>query len=86
MKKFKKIFDLKTYIPEKRVWVLTVAFNIPINPAGNTETAVFPGNEKGITDWGDLYMEYHGFVKKKEILKKKHQEIVEKIKKGEIEI
>lgn len=50
MKKTKKIFDLKTYIPEKKVWVSTIAFNIPINSAGNSETAVFPGDEKNITD------------------------------------
>ena len=85
----RKIADFKTYIPEKGVWVSTVAWNMRIGLTRNSETMVFPGNERGITDYGTvIYSKSHGFIEDTgeyiKWLKKKHNEIVEKIKSGEI--
>jgi len=81
-----KLVDYKTYIPEKGVWISTVAWNAPINLEGNAETMVFRGDEEGITDWCELYYEPHGWTFDRELLRKKHEEIVEKIRSGEIKL
>jgi len=81
-----KLVDYKTYIPEKKVWVSTVAYDIPIGDDRCAETMVFRGNEKGITDWEELYFESHGMETDPEILRKKHEEIVRKIKTGVIKV
>ena len=80
------LVDLKTYIPEKRVWVSTVAYDEEIGFGRCAETMVFKGDEGGITDWGELYFESHGYTTDEEELKKRHEEIVRKIRGGEIEL
>ena len=82
----KQLVDLKTYIPEKKVWVSTVAYNREISLNTCAETIVVKGNESGITDWDALYYESHGRITDEEELKKRHEEIVKKIREGEIEL
>ena len=82
----KRIVDIKTYIPELGVWVSTVAFDGLIGLDRVSETMVFRGNEKGITDYGELYFEPHGYTTDKEKLERRHKEIVEAIKSGEIKL
>ena len=81
-----KLVDLKTYIPEKGVWVSTVAYDEEIGFGRCAETMVFKGDESGITDWSELYFESHGYITDKEGLKKRHEEIVREIREGEIEL
>ena len=81
----KRLVDLKTYIPEKRVWVSTVAYDKEISINRCAETIVLKGNEKGITD-RMLYYESHGHTTDEKELKKRHEEIVRKIREGEIEL
>jgi len=76
----------QTYIPEKKVWVSTVAYPFPIGVDRCAETMVFRGNESGITDWDDLYFESHGYETDPEVLKKKHDDIVRRIRSGEIKL
>ena len=78
--------DLKTYIPEKGVWVSTVAYDCEIGFGRKSETMVFRGDESGITDFTDLYFESHGYETDPERLRKEHERIVEGIRSGEIEI
>jgi len=82
----KRLVDLKTYIPEKRVWVSTVAYDKEISINRCAETMVFKGDENGITDWSELYYEDHGRTTDEKELKRRHEEIVRKIREGEIEL
>jgi len=86
MGKLKCLVDYKTYIPEKKVWVSTIAYNTLIGFDRVSETMVFRGDEEGITDYTPLYFESHGMETDPEVLKKKHEEIVRKIKSGEIKL
>jgi len=81
-----KLVDLKTYIPEKKVWVSTIAYDEEIGFNRCAETMVFKGDENGITDWSELYFESHGYTTDEEELKKRHKEIVRVIREGEIEL
>ena len=81
-----RLVDLKTYIPEKKVWVSTVACDEEIGFNRCAETMVFKGDESGITDWSELYFESHGYVTDEEKLRKRHEEIVRKIREGGIEL
>mgnify|MGYP007013801660 CR=1 FL=1 len=82
----KRLVDLKTYIPEKRVWVSTVAYDKEIGFNRCAETMVFKGDKDGITDWSELYYEDHGHTTDEKELRKRHEEIVRKIREGEIEL
>jgi len=82
----RRLVDLKTYIPEKKVWVSTVACDEEIGFNRCAETMVFKGDENGITDWGELFFESHEYTTDEEELKKRHEEIVRKIRDGEIEL
>ena len=82
----KCIVDLKTFIPEKNVWVSTVAWDIEIGVGRKAESMIFKGNKDGITDWEGLYFESHGYTTNKEVLEKLHRKIVESVKKGEIKL
>ena len=53
----KRLVDLKTFLPEKKVWVSTVAYDEEIGFNRCAETIVFKGDETGITDWDELYFE-----------------------------
>ena len=79
-----KLVDLKTYIPEKKVWVSTIAYDKEIGFDRCAETMVFKGDENGITDWSELFFESHGYITDEEELKRKHEEIVRGIREGEI--
>ena len=81
-----RLVDLKTYIPEKKVWVSTVACDEEIGFNRCAETMVFKGDENGITDWSELYFESHRYVTDEEELRKRHEEIVRKIREGGIEL
>ena len=81
-----RLVDLKTYIPEKKVWASTVACDEEIGFNRCAETMVFKGDESGITDWSELYFERHGCITDEEELKERHEEIVRKIREGEIEL
>lgn len=80
------LVNIKTYIPEKGVWVSTVAWDVPIGVDRCAETMVFRGDEKGITDYSDLYFESHGWETDERVLRKEHERIVEAIKRGEIDL
>ena len=81
------VVDLKTFIPEKGVWVSTVAHDMPIGIDRCAETMVFRGDKDGITDWYDeLYFESHGYTTDREVLRKAHERIVDEIKRGIIQI
>jgi len=82
----RRLVDLKTYIPEKKVWVSTVACDEEIGFNRCAETMVFKGDENGITDWSELFFESHEYTTDEEELKKRHEEIVRKIRDGEIEL
>jgi len=79
-----KLVDLKTYIPEKKVWVSTIAYDEEIGFGRCAETMVFKGDENGITDWSELFFVSHGYTTDEEELKKRHEEIVRRIREGEI--
>jgi len=81
-----RLVDLKTYIPERRFWVSTVACDEEIGFNRCAETMVFKGDESGIADWSELYFESHGHTTDEEELKKRHEEVVRKIREGEIEL
>ena len=81
-----KLVDIKTYIPERGVWVSTVAFDTEIGYGRCAETMVFKGDEKGITDYAELYFESHGYCTNEETLRKEHERIVEGIRKEEIRL
>ena len=78
--------DLKTFLPEKKVWVSTVAYDEEIGFNGCAETIVFKGDETGITDWDELYFESHGYTTDEKELRKRHEEIVAAIRSGAISI
>ena len=80
------LVDLKTYIPEKGVWVSTVAYDREIGWDRKAETMVFRGDENGITSTAELYFESHGHTTDPAALKREHERIVERIRSGEIEI
>jgi len=80
------IFDKKTYIPEKGVWVSTVAWNYNIGLDRSSETMVFKGDEEGIEDYTDFYMESHGHTYSKDTLTRAHKRIVAGIEDGTIEL
>jgi len=82
----RRIVDYKTYIPEKKVWVSTVAWNVPIGPDRCAETMVFWGDERGIMSYDELYFESHGFETDPEVLKREHERIVRNIKSGKIKL
>ena len=81
-----KVVDFKTYIPELKVWVSTIAYDRPIGIDRCSETMVFKGDENGITDWSELYFESHRWLLDKKVLKGLHDEVVEKIKSGDIRL
>jgi len=81
-----KIVDLKTYIEEKGVWVSTVAHDMEIGLNRCAETMVFRGDSESIKDWTEVYFESHGYETNEEVLRSLHEEIVRKIKSGEIEL
>ena len=83
--RWKQLVYLRNYVPEKGVWVVTAAYNREISPNTCAETIVLKGNEKGITD-RMLYYESHGHTTDEEELRKRHEEIVRKIREGEIEL
>ena len=85
-KKWKQLVYLRNYVPEKEVWVVTVAYNREICPNTCAETVVLKGNENGITDQNMLYYESHGHTTDEKELRKRHEEIVRKIREGEIEL
>ncbi|MCS7387213.1 MAG: hypothetical protein NDF55_10890 [archaeon GB-1867-005] len=62
----------------------TVAWDVEIGFGRCAETMVFKGNEQGITDWKELYFESHGHCTDYNELKKRHDEIVQKIREGKI--
>jgi len=80
------LVNIKTYIPERKVWVSTVAWDIPIGADRCAETMVFRGDEEGITDWSELYFESHGWETDENVLRKEHERIVEAIRSGKIEL
>jgi len=80
------LVNLKTFISERGVWVSTVAWDQPIGYDRCSETMVFRGDEKGITDNRILYFESHGYTAEESILKERHERIVESIKKGMIQL
>ncbi len=82
----RRLVVIKTYIPEKKVWVSTVAWDIPIGADRCAETMVFRGDEKGITDFNELYFESHGCETDEKALRKKHERIVEAIRTGKIKL
>jgi len=79
-----RLVQYKTYIPEKKVWVSTIAWNKLIGKDWKSETSIFQGDENGVTDWTPLYLEPHGLCTDKEILKEKHKEVIRKLLKDEI--
>lgn len=81
-----KLVDFKTYIPEKSVWVSTVAYDEEIAPDSYAETMVFKGNRDGITDWSELYYKSHGYIIDREELRRRHEEIVWAIRNGAIKL
>ena len=84
--RWKQLVYLRNYVPEKGVWVVTVAYNREIGPNTCAETIVLKGNENGITDQNMLYYESHGRTTDEKELRKRHEEIVRKIREGEIKL
>jgi len=82
----KMLVNIKTFIPERKVWVSTVAWDIPIGMDRCAETMVFRGNKDEITDYSELYFMPHGYCTDEEKLRKEHERIVKGIKRGEIEL
>ena len=80
------IVDLKTFVKEKGVWVSTVAHKIEIGMGRTSETMVFKGNEKEITNWLEVYFESHGYETREALLKKEHERIVNGIREGTINL
>ena len=77
------VVDFKTYIPEKRVWVSTVAHDMKIGWNRASETLVFPGDETGIKEWNEIYAKSHSYIMDRSTLQKIHSRIVEEIRCGE---
>ena len=65
-----RLVDLKTYIPERRVWISTVACDEEVGFNRCAETMVFKGDENGITDWSELSLESHGYTTDEEELRR----------------
>ena len=72
----KPCINLKTYIPNRKLWVSTVAYNMIIGAGRTSETMAFSGSEKGIEDYEELYFESHGSEGNEKTLKKEHRRIV----------
>jgi len=83
---FEMLVQIKTFIPEQNVWVSTVAYTQEIGLNRTSETMVFKGNAEGITDYSELYFESHSYIQDKALLKRLHEQIVSKIKLGEIQL
>lgn len=81
-----KRVSFKTYIPEKGVWVSTAGLCFPIGFDRLAETAVFKGDENGITDWNELHLVPHGYTIDEEFLKREHDRIVREIKAGKLKL
>ena len=69
---------LKTYVPQKKLWVLTVAYDTIIGVNRTAETMVYRGNEREITNYDELDFEDLGCFPPEEYLKERHQLMVQK--------
>ena len=74
------VYQKKTYLPEKGLWVSTVAHDMAIGAGRSSETMVFKGDKDGVQDYGEQYFEGHGFIQDEKTLDGFHERIVEKMR------
>ncbi len=80
-----RIFDKKTYVPERKVTVSTVGYNRLMGAHRTAETTVFAASDDGeVVDWAALYIEGHGMYPSGERLEVEHMRVVAGIRDGSI--
>ena len=72
------IYQKKTFLPERGVWVSTVSWDMDIGYGRCAETMVFEGDEEDITDYSDLDSESLGYRTETILLDEAHEYMVQK--------
>lgn len=89
-----RVFDRKTFLPDKGVLVSTVAYDFPIGADGrNAETMVFPARSAAntvegweVVSWLEMAMRSHGFVTDPRVLAEEHERMVRDVREGRVEL